>query len=732
MQNETHGLAEQLLGRARGLHQQGEFADADLLYSQVLELAPTHFDALHLSGVLALQSERPQRAVDLIGRAVEFDPTNALAHLHLGNALYSLRRVEEAAASYARSVELMPLDAEAHFNRGIALYDLRQYDAAVASYEEAIRLNSRHAHALTNRALALSALGRHDDALESYNKAVAADPGFALAHLNRGNLLRERGLPGAALESYELAIAVNPLCAEAHCNRAVVLHSINQIQPALESLARAIEVDPRCAQAYLNLGAIFSQLRQFDAAVASFDEAEKLGADLRGAYAVRLHAKMQVCNWEAHHTEMARLIAVVESRSAPENPFCLQALVDSGRLQRVAAETWARHWHPYHRSPRQSRGSARPTIRLGYFSADFREHPVCVLASQLFEAHDRSRFEIIAFSFGPDTGDPMRLRVARAFDRFIDVRDKSDDEIANLSQSLEIDIAIDLGGYTQGCRPQIFARRAAPVQVAYLGYSGTTGADFIDYLVADRTVIPPSRREDYSERIIFLPGCYQPSDSTRAISDRAMSREEFGLPPTGFVFACFSNFYKIAPATFDIWMRVLRRRETSVLWLAEGSPSGQDNLRAEADKRGVDPRRLVFSPRVPRLEEHLARHRLADLFLDTLPSNAHAAASDALWAGLPVLTCIGEAFAGRVAASLLKAVGLPELVAADPADYEERAVALAENPARLVSVRQRLAANRLTTDLFDTRRYVRGLESAFARIVEIHRLGLPPQDLRID
>jgi predicted O-linked N-acetylglucosamine transferase (SPINDLY family) len=367
-------------------------------------------------------------------------------------------------------------------------------------------------------------------------------------------------------------------------------------------------------------------------------------------------------------------------------------------------------------------------IRIGYFSANYYNHAVAYLIAELFERHDRSRFEILGFSFGPDAKDEMSQRVSVAMDRFLDVRSLSDRSVAQLSREHEVDIAVDLMGFTKDNRFGIFAERAAPIQVNYLGYPGTTGADCMDYLIADRTLIPESSRQHYSEKIVYLPDSYQVNDSKRLISEKTSSRAEEGLPEQGFVFCCFNNNYKIVPGTFDRWMRILGQVEGSVLWLLEDNPWAGGNLRKEATRRGISPERLVFARRLP-LAEHLARHRLADLFLDTLPYNAHTTASDALRAGLPVLTCLGEAFASRVAATLLRAVDLPELITTSEAEYEALAVEIALNSERCHAIRERLRQNLPTAPLFNTRSYTNHLEAAYGAMYERYQTGLPPEHL---
>ena len=370
-------------------------------------------------------------------------------------------------------------------------------------------------------------------------------------------------------------------------------------------------------------------------------------------------------------------------------------------------------------------------VRIAYLSADFHRHPTAYLMAELFERHDRSRFEVIGVSFGVDDKSDMRRRLVAAFDQFYDVRRKSDQEVAKLLHDLQVDIAIDLKGYTQDSRPGILAYRPTPIQASYLGFPGTMGAEFIDYIIADKTVAPFEQQPFYTEKIVHLPDCYQVNDTKRNIAERTPTRQEAGLPEEGCVFCCFNNNWKITPEVFSVWIRLLHAVEGSVLWLFRDNESAERNLRKEAQARGIDPARLVFAGRLP-LEDHLARHSLADLFLDTLPYNAHTTASDALWVGLLVLTCMGNAFAGRVAASLLNAIGLPELVTHSIEDYEALALRLAKDPSLLEGYRNRLAANRLTHPLFDTDRFRRHIEAAYLQMWEIWQRGEQPRSFAVE
>ena len=617
--------------------------------------------------------------------------------------------------------------AVAHYKRGNSLNASGQLEAALASYDRAVALDTGHSFAFCNRGVVLQKLRRLEAALDSYQKAVILNPCDALSHYNKGAVLREMERLEEALASYTQAIVVSPMYVEALCNRGILLQERGDWTAALNDYDRVIAINPDFVEAHANRGFVLLCLRQFAAAIASYNKAIALNPDRRFALSMRRHARMHLSEWRDFEADAGILTAIGSSELALTTPFVMLALTDLSALHHQTARMWVKELYPAGRLlPSTPRRAGTGKIRLGYFSSDFCEHPVATLAAQFLELHDRSRYEVMAFSFGPDTQDAMRRRLRKTFDEFFDVRASSDREVALLARSQGIDIAIDLNGHTAGSRTGIFALRAAPVQINFLGYPGTMGAEYIDYLVADATVIPQECREHYSEKILYLPDSFLPHDSGRVIAAHRFTREELGLPPDAMVYCCFNSSYKILPETFDSWMRILSRVEESVLWLSLNDATAAQNLRREAQSRGVDPGRLIFAERMPAAAEHLARLRVADLFLDTLPYNAHATALDALWSGLPLLTRIGQGFAGRVAASLLNAVGLPQLITSTAAQYEELAVELAHEPQRLAGIRLKLERNRLTAPLFDTARYTRNLEAAYARVHARHQAGSSP------
>jgi protein O-GlcNAc transferase len=756
---------EAVFRQAVALHRQSRVAEAYALYEQTLRLEPGHFHALHLLGIIALQSDRADHAAELFRRALVIDPSNVAAHVNLGSALHGRQRYDDAIASYDEAIALMPECAEAFHNRGNALRELQRYHAAIESYDKAVALKPDYMEAYLNRGLSFSALERREAAIESYDKAISVRPDCSDPHFNRANELRALGLRETAIESYDRAISLQPGFADAHLNRGATLVELHRHTLALASFDRAIGLQPGYAQAhfnragalqhlrrypaavasydtaialrpsdaeaYANRGRALRELKYYEAAIASYDHALALTGDSAALHAVRRHLKMQVCDWVDLESDIERIAAGVQRRTGAPNPFYVLTLSDSGALQKAAAEQWVREESPAQNPPAADSSHRQgDRIHIGYFSADFHDHATSYLIARLFELHDRSRFRVTAFSFGPDSRGVMRPRLEAACDEFIDVRDRSDAEVAQQARDMKVDIAVDLKGFTQDHRAGIFARRAAPVQVNYLGYPGTMGAPYMDYLVADKVLVPAESRSCYAEKVIHLPDTYQVNDSKREIADRVFTRAELGLPAAGFVFCCFNNSYKILPTTFDRWMQILLRVPGSVLWLLGDNPGAANNLRREANLRGVDARRLVFADRID-LPHHLARHRAADLFLDTLPCNAHTTASDALWAGLPVLTCVGETFAARVGASLVTAIGLPELIVSNLDDYENLAVSLATHPGPLVDIRRRLVGNRLTAPLFNTPLFAQHIEAAFTAIHERHLANLPPEHIEI-
>ena len=725
-------FAEAHYGRGVILQVLNRHQEALASYDKAILVQPGFALAYYSRGNVLKLLGQPEAAVTNYDRAIAINPRLAEAYYNRGNVLLELQQYEAAKKSYDMAISIRPESHEAYFNRANAHKALGEIDAALTDFNNAIYIHPGLPEAYFNRGNIFKSLGRLDEAVDSYDNAIRIKPDFADAHLNLGNVLQDMTRLNAALTCYDRAIAIRPDWAEAYNNRGVVLQGLQQSDAAIASYDRAINLKPDYTDAYYNRGNVLQGLKQLDAAVASFEQASSLKPDHDYLLGARLHAKMGLCDWSTYLEDSEALRNGIAERRKLSECFPVLSIDGSPKLQRTAAEEWIANECPEsdELDPIEKR-TEKDKIRVGYYSADFRNHAVSHLLAGVLEHHNKDRFEVIAFSYVAASGDEVRQRIAAACDEFHEVQDKSDKEVALLSRQLGIDIAIDLGGLTKHSRTGIFALRAAPIQVNYLGYPGTVGAGYIDYLIADSTIIPEGKRANYAEQTVNLPS-YQPNDNKREIADRRFSRAELGLPEESVVFCSFNEAYKINPGVFDSWMRILKNVPGSVLWLRETNATASDNLRKEAAARGVDAGRLVFARQIPSMAEHLARHRAADLFLDTLPYNAHTSASDALWAGLPVLTRIGESFAGRVAASLLRAVGLPELITETQEQYEALAIELVLDPDRLRALREKLEQNRLSTQLFDTAGYTRNLEAAFDSMYQRYLSDLLPAHIQID
>jgi predicted O-linked N-acetylglucosamine transferase (SPINDLY family) len=718
-------------------HQAGRLDQAEPLYRKVLATEPNHADALHLLGVLAYQCGKIAPALQLIERALPALAELPDAHLNYGNALRADGRPKEAAASYRRAialkpdhgmahnnlarvlieegaldtalesarraVELIPEFVGAHANCAGALLGLQRFAEAEAALRKALILEPNQAGLHLDLGSALQAQKRLDEAAAAYRRAIELQPDFAEAHNNLGNVLKDLGRLDEAVACYETALKFAPDNAVIHNNLGSVLREQHRFDEAVSSYRRALALRPDLAYLHHNLGEVMAEQGELGEAVALFGRAA-LQLDYAGIDS--FFARKRMCDWAAYHEDETKVL-----KTAGKQPFALLALPSSPAQQldcarRAAAALAVPESLMFPRA--QPRPGGR--VRVGYASANFGLH--AGLIAGFIEQHDRREFEIIGYSASPGDGSETCARLASAFDRFIDISKTPNRNAARLAHDDGVDILVDLDGFTRGTRTAIFAYRPAPVQVLYLGFPATTGADFIDYIIVDPFVVPADQQPFFSERLVHLQDSYYCNDDKRTIPEHTPSRAECGLPDEGFVFCCFNNPYKLTPDFFDIWTRLLAAVPGSVLWLLDDNPRAKANLASEAAARGIAAQRIVFAPRLP-APEHLARHRLADLFLDTLPYNAHTTASDALWTGLPVVTCVGNTLVGRVAGSLLRAIGLPELVTDSLDEYEALAPRLARDGDLLASLRARLARNKWTHPLFDTERFARNIEAAY-------------------
>ena len=720
------------LQQALQLQQQGNFALAQQIYREILRTQPDHFDALHLLGVCCFQSGDEIQAIELITKAIALKSDYPNAYFNLGNAYKSLKQTDEALANYNKALELKPDYFMAYNNRGNLLKQLKRFNEALSDYNRALKYEPNQIETLNNRGLVYIELSRFNEALADFDRAERIDPNNATTLNNRGIAHLELHRFDESMADLNKAIRIKPDYVEAYNNRGNTLRAIHQFDEAIKSYEIAKSIDPDYVDTYHNMASAFIELKRPDEALAYYQRAAQILPAFGYMTGAMTHAKLNLSDWKNFNADLDHLETTIAAGKEASFPFAMLGLTDRVDIHLQAAKIWSSKYQvsppiDLETTPKNGQGK----LRIGYYSADFHNHATAYLIAELIESHNKEKFEIYGFSFGSHSEDEMRMRLSSAFDHFIDVNGMSDDEVVLQSRSLNIDIAIDLKGYTSGARDLLFTRRCAPIQVNYLGYPGTLGTDYHDYLIADNTVINEESRAFFTEKIVYLPHSYQVNDSRRKISARTPSRQELGLPDTGFVYCCFNTTYKITPTVFDSWMRILNAVPGSVLWLISRNSIVVNNLRAEAETRGIDPQRLIFAENLP-LDEHLARYRSADLFLDTLPYNAHTTASDALWAGVPVLTQIGKSFAARVAASLLNTVGLQDLITYTQDEYEAKAIQLSRDTEYLASLKNILEQRRHDSPLFDGKLFARHLEKAYTHMHALRLARQPAQDFHVD
>jgi len=686
-----------MLQQAIQAFQNNHLERADSILKKVLQADSKNLAALHILGLIKASQGKFKEAIELLTKAVRINPNEASIQYNLAKAMVDFGATQESIPHHKKAVELAPNNPEAWINYGKTLAQLKLHTEALIAFDKAIAINSHFAEAWSNKGNALHQLQQYQEAIAHQERALSLRPDFTEAWINYGSALEQ----------------------------------IKRYQEAINCFDKAIDLQPDLPEAWSNKGGSLLKFKKYPEASRCFETALNLKPEIEWGFGSLVNLKMRMCAWDNFSENIEKLRHIVQSNGKASHPFNMLSLIDDNTLHQKSAEIYANAFYPVNpflgaipKIPRHEK------IRIGYFSADFRHHAVSILTAELFELHDKNKFELIAFSFGPDDQSPMRARLNHAFDKFIDVSSMSDIEIAKLARELEIDIAVDLGGFTLDSRTGIFAYRAAPIQISYIGYLGTMGTKYIDYLIADQTIIPEDMRQLYSEKIIYLPS-YQVNDSNRKIAEKVFTKEELGLPNKGFVFACFNNNYKILPAVFDSWMRILKAVEGSVLFLYAENEWTQSNLINEAQKRGIDSERIIFGKYLP-ADENLARYKACDLFLDTSPYNAGTTASDALWAGLPVLTMMGSSFASRVAASLLNAIDLPELITGTQTSYESKAIDLASNPEKLAAIKLKLAENRGRTALFNTALFAKNIESAYSTIYQRHQENLLPDHVQVN
>jgi len=708
----------------------GRHEEAILKYDLAIKLNPNFAEAYNNRGNAQQEIDSFEDALTSYSQAISIDCHYVDAFNNQGNVLVELSRFDEALVSYSNAISLNISDPELFFNRAICFDKLKKFDEALVDYDKAIAIDSGYTEAYFNRGVVHNQLKDFDNAILDYGHAIKLKPDYAKAYINRGNVLLQLKRFNDALVDYDEVIALGFEDEETYLNRGRAFYELKWIDDALISFDKAIELKVDNCAAYLAKGLALQDQKRHDDALFYLESASKIEPDNILIIEQILASKSHCCDWVDYEILLNK---IVENSQNARGIFHLFALIDNPKIHQKVSKLLAQQFcsevkilsnipkHPINKK-----------LRIGYFSADFHEHPVSFLLAELFELHNRESFEIVAFSFSRYKDSPMRKRLEKGFDQFIDVKNKTDQEVVTLVRDMKIDIAIDLGGYTGDSRTKIYAMRAAPIQVNYLGFSGTMGAEFIDYIIGDSNLIPIEAQSYFSEMVAYLPGSFMVNDSTLKPSEEAFSRKDFNLPEKGFVFSCFNASYKITPASFLGWMRILKAVDDSVLWLSHMNETAMKNLKDKADECGIDPNRIIFASRMPSLNDHLNRIRLADLFLDTFPYNAHTTSNDALRVGLPVLTLMGKSFASRVAASLLNAVDMPELITNSQEEYEALAIELASNTGKLKNLKNKLLNNLPDSYLTDTKRFTKNLESAYQLMYQRYQDDLPPDHIYVD
>jgi protein O-GlcNAc transferase len=725
-------MAEALYNRGVALSDLKRFEMAVEAYDRALVVQPEMAAAQANRAVALAAMGRFDDALAGYDRLLAMQPSNVIALNHRGLARRTLGRPAEALADYDRALSLKPDFAEAMYNRGVALLDLERAADALAMFDAVAPAYQNNAEMWNNRGVALWNLKRPDEALASYERALLLEPGFAESWGNRGLALRDMGRLQEARASFETVLTLEPNNAVAMNSHGNVLRDMKQFDEAINSYSAALQTRPAYAEALINRGYTYWALKQHDTGMADVEQALRLEPDYPYGRGEVLHVRMYSADWHDFAERRKELVELVQSGARAIQPFNFQAIAETPADAQACSRAWARDKYPLVPSRPHDPAARKDNrkIRIGYVSGEFRQQATAILMAGLYERHDRDRFEIVALDCGENDHSPMRARLEKAFDRWISFAGLSDDQAADVVRDAGIDILVNLNGYFGEARMGVFARRPAPIQVNYLGFPATLGAAYIDYIIADTVVIPKVEQPFYDEQVVHLPGSYQANDDRGRPIGTAPSRADAGLPAKGFVFCNFNNAYKLTPETFDSWMRILKQVDGSVLWLLESPAPYAINLRREAEKRGVAGDRLIFAP-VLDTDEHLARLGLADMFLDGLPYNAHTTGSDALWAGVPLITRKGAAFPGRVAASLLGAIGLSELITDNAEEFETLAVKLASDPKALKKVRDKLAKNKSKSALFDTDRFRKNIEAAYTQMWERWLAGEKPKGFAI-
>jgi len=722
------------------LKDQGKLDEAMSCYQKALELRPGYAEAYCNMGIVFEVQGKLDEAISCYQKALKIRPDFAEVYYNISNVLKDQGKLDEAISCYQKALELRPGYAEAHCNMGIVFQVQGKLDEAISCYQKAVELKPDYAEAYYNMGLALQGQHKLNETISCYQKAIQLKPDYANAYYNMGLALQGQHKLNEMILCYQKAIQLKPDYAEAYYNMGLALQGERKLNETISCYQKAIQLKPDYAKAYNNMGIALQEQGKWDEAISCCQKAIKIESHLPEVYSHLVFQLRQTCAWQELEGPTAKLDGLTKRAldngiKTPENPFL--SVTRHADLSRsfAIAKSWSSDVATSVSNLKidfsfDDRRTCKPRITVGYLSNDFYDHATAHLMLSLFGLHNPDEFEIFCYSYGQDDGSYYRKRIQGDCNKFVDMHDLGHADAATCIYEDQVDILIDLKGYTTGNRLAICALRPAPIQATYLGFPGTTGADFFDYIITDRIVTPEDHACYYTENFVYLPYCYQVNDHCQSISSKDWKKVHFGLPEAGFVFCSFNQGYKIDPVMFEVWMQILRQVPESILWLQPGNKTAERNLRREAEERGVGPERLVFGERLPK-DEHLARIGLADLALDTRICNGHTTTSDALWAGVPVITLQGSHFASRVSSSILTAVGLPELITHTLEEYESLAVGLSRNRDELHSIRQRLAKNRLTEPLFDTPRFAKNLEKAYREMWKIFLAGEAPRRIEV-
>ena len=719
-----------LLKSAIQCYQNKQSDKAEKICLKILDENPNNFDAINLLAVISFQNRNFSKSIDLFKKACKINPNRADLYNNLSIAFLQEKKLNEAIQSWDKATKLKPNFFQAYFGKGNAYNDLKDYPNAINNFNKAIEIKKDYKEAYNNLGSLYAKLKDYENAKIIFKKAISIKPVHFNEHNNLGNIYFEIKRYNEAIENYDLALKINPDFALTYYNKAKVLQKINLIDDSVKNYKKAISLNKNYSEAYKNLGNIYLDLKMLNKSIYNHEKALKINPKIKFLSGTIFQSKCGLCDWDNFEENKKILEKEILDRKKSASPFSVLLLYDSPSLQMQASSIYLESEFEKSKSLKKERDQNKK-IRIAYYSSDFHNHATMYLMANLFELHDKSKFEIYAFSFGPDDNSKIRKRVIKSFDKFIDVKEKTIQEIVKISRELNIDIAIDLKGFTKDNRFELFIERCAPIQISYLGFPCTTGSDCIDYLIADKMVIPLQNKKYYSEKIIYLPNTYQVNDSTISISEKEFSRKEFGLPEDSFVYCCFNNTYKILPEMFHTWIKILDKVQNSVLWLLVDNDIVKNNLKKILVSKGIDQDRLLFANRMMH-SEHLARLKLADLFLDTYPCNAHTTASDSLRSCLPIITLRGNSFASRVTSSLLSSVGLDKLITNTKQEYEELAVKIATENDYFTKIKNELKNNIKTKPLLNTRMFTKNLEKAYFNTYENYINNKIPEIIEIN